>query len=111
MMLRSCGGIRHGCRGETGSHEAGAWCSHGEQEQAGRSGREAYFVGTLHLAAEDAAVGGVDAQRLADELGEVGGGLAVVHGGAVVRRGARSEAARQQSSRRSRRRREGGRAT
>jgi hypothetical protein len=69
---------------------------------AGVSGREAHLVGTLQLPAEDAAVGGVDAERLADELGEVGGGLAavhgvaVVHGGAVCRSGASSRSAARQ---------------
>jgi hypothetical protein len=40
-----------------------------------------YLVGALEGADEDAAVGGVDAQRLADELGEPEGGLFRVHGG------------------------------
>jgi hypothetical protein len=40
-----------------------------------------YLVGALEGADEDAAVRGVDAQRLADELGEPEGGLFRVHGG------------------------------
>jgi hypothetical protein len=40
-----------------------------------------YLVGALEGADEDAAVRGVDAQRLADELGEPEGGLVRVHGG------------------------------
>lgn len=45
-----------------------------------RRRRDAYLVGALHLAAEHAAIGGVDAQRLADELGEVLGGFLLIHG-------------------------------
>lgn len=55
-----------------------------------------HLVGAFHLAAEDAAIGGVDAQGLADELGEVGGGLAVVHDGSAV---GRLGASRQQTLR------------
>lgn len=42
--------------------------------------RKAYLVGTLHLAAEYTAIGGVNAQRLADELSKVGRSSIVVHG-------------------------------
>jgi hypothetical protein len=46
-----------------------------------------YLVSALEGADEDAAVGGVDAQRLADELGEPEGGLFRVHGGGGEGRG------------------------